>query len=235
MRQGCLKIAFGLVVLFAVLANVEAAFITIPITDIATTSIRARIYSAPAGNPVVLGGVEFDMTDALDFHSTGDHRNQVPYQLVFDDLNILSPTKLYMLVNSGWGHEGTRVATIHVLTEDAQEYSIELIEGFNLRDWNDGYNVNTYTSPDLKPVYEDIGKWGRPARIDMLTITLPTSFQGSIVDSLIIDGHETGYEDGILVLQGITFEALAVVPEPATLAMLAVGLGGVVPFLRKRV
>jgi len=51
----------GLFVLLVGIAS--AAYIPIPLTSVGNAHMQGRMPDAPIGNPVTLGGVDFDLTD----------------------------------------------------------------------------------------------------------------------------------------------------------------------------
>jgi len=141
-------------------------------------------------------------------------------------LGITSPYAVYLLINSGWGAPDVLVATVTFRSIGGDEYSVDIVEGYNLRDWVEGGHVNTYTSPDMTTVFNGTANWGVPARIDMLTVEMPDEIRTSVLDEIIIDAYETGYQEGVLILQGISVEGAGVIPEPGTLSLFTIALGG---------
>ena len=136
-------------------------------------------------------------------------------------------TALYTLINTSWGEAGVNEGSVVVTGSGGETATLDLIEGFNVRDHAETIFCNTYTDPTVVPA-----NFGMPAtglvRLDRQMLVLPSSFTGDTVASITFNGIGNGEPDGSPFLAGMTLET---VPEPGSLVVL--GLGTLILVVRR--
>jgi hypothetical protein len=135
-------------------------------------------------------------------------------------------TVLYTLLNSTYGVLGADVGSIVVTGTGGETATLNLIEGYNIRDHNNNNCVNTLSDTTVVPTYFLNGApttQSIQTRLDCQELQLPESFSGDTIASITFEGDAT-IPNGAAFLAGLTLEN---VPEPSTLALLAVGLFGI--------
>lgn len=136
-------------------------------------------------------------------------------------------TALYTLINTSWGEAGVNEGSVVVAGSRGETATLNLLEGFNVRDHADAVNCNTYTDPTVVPA-----NFGMPAtglvRLDRQVLLLPSSFNGDTVASITFNGIGNGQPDGSPFLAGMTLQT---VPEPGSLVVF--GLGTLILVVRR--
>jgi RHS repeat-associated protein len=119
-------------------------------------------------------------------------------------VNITDPTTVYTLINSVWGEYGDTVGSVEFKASGGLDYSVNLVEGQDIRDFNnDGYN-NTIGQGALGGTYlGSVYYGGGQSRLDEQGFVLPTAFQSATLTDIIL--HATGNDpDGIPFLAAAT-------------------------------
>jgi hypothetical protein len=134
-------------------------------------------------------------------------------------------TTLYTLINTAWGGPGVNEGSIVVTGTGGETATLNLIEGFNIRDhFNDGY-VDSLTDPTVVSTYFVGGvpnSTGGSDRLDMQELNLPTTFNGDTIASIIFNGIGNGEPNGSPFLAGATL--VNAVPESSTVAIFMFGI-----------
>ena len=140
-------------------------------------------------------------------------------------------TALYTLMNTTWGEAGVNEGSVVVTGTRGETATLNLTEGFNIRDHYNGFFCNSYTDPTLVPTYF-VSQVPNPTsgqvRLDRQELVLPSSFNGGTIALITFNGIGGGF-DGDPFLAAMTLQT---VPEPGTLFVL--GLGALVLIVRRR-
>ncbi len=142
--------------------------------------------------------------------------------------NVADPTAVYTLINSGAGQAGVTTGQVTLDFASGSSYTYDLIEGYNVRDHYDGSFVNTTSSSDVIGTYAVTSS----ERLDAQKIVVPLADRGSTLTGITFDTYGYGQPLGSPFLAAAT--VAAGVPEPATWAMMLVGLGGLGAAMRSR-
>ncbi|MBI5693071.1 MAG: PEP-CTERM sorting domain-containing protein [Verrucomicrobia bacterium] len=154
--------------------------------------------------------------------------NGVPFSLILDPsgnnvfigtldipVGIYGVTHAYTLISGAWGQFGATVGSVQFLATNGVTFTVNLVEGVNVRDhFNGGYN-NVIDGTHAIPAFDSGG-----ARIDQQLYTLPTAFATETL--LTIRFTSSGFNPiGQPFLAAVT---VAAVPEPTVLPLLLAGL-----------
>jgi hypothetical protein len=226
---------------FVVLAALQglgnASFIPMNIGDFVTlnSSFTNEFGRKPAD---VISNIPFDIPDGdADFFA---FNNNTVNPLVLT-ANIKGPTTAYLLINTNWGKNDLSGRVVFN-TLGQQSFTLDLIGGVNIRDWNQSGYTNTVTDPRSSQIdftaYPDM--WSSQGRIDLLTVQLPQAFYADTLKSITFldfgkDGSISEYIDGAsrIRVEGVTIEATPI-PEPSSFWLFAIGLGLLGYLIRKR-
>jgi len=214
-----IKFLFGAACVAAAFASgsASAAATTVALTG-SNTDIRSysdgSVYSPLYDSTQTLAGVPFAFAAlAGQTAITGG-----PVTLT---TSIANPGTVYTLVNSAFGNNGSNAGNITFNATGGLSYTVQFIEGDNIRDHYNGFFVNSTTSPSVTQAV-----WGTndpfTAHLDMQTIVLPSAFHSQTLTSIVFDSSGKDSSTGIAFLAGLT---VTPVPEPSEYAMLALGLG----------
>ena len=130
---------------------------------------------------------------------------------------IAGATTLYTLINSTYGEAGDTVGTVEVKGTGGLVATFSLVEGTNIRDFNnDGYE-DTIAAGTPSATFGD-----GQVRLDMQTLTLPSAFASATITDIILTS-EGGTPQGNPFLAATT---VATTSGPSQLVLLG---SGVVP------
>lgn len=183
-----------------------------------------------------LGGIPFDIPSiGNNFYLFSDSN---PDPLIIPINNVSEITKVYFLINTSWGIPGYHSGSIQFYFDGSNTpgFLYDLYCGLNVRDWNDGTYANSVSSPDVTPdVYWILSdQWGTPGRIDLLTVSIPSTFFNSLLTKIVIEDYGRDYESRLRVA-GITLKtAVAPVPEPSGLSYCLLSFGALF-WIRKKI
>ena len=228
------KIISTLALVMAVVAA-RAQYTEINISSQVNADIQTYTYGnnyPTGGSPLNVGGVPFGL--ALLNNTPGTTGVvQTPYNggqvqsYTFSVQPGIYATVLYTLINTSWGEAGVNEGSVVVAGSRGETATLNLIEGFNVRDHADAVNCNTCTDPTV--VSANFGNLETGlARLDRQELVLPSSFNGDTVASITFNGIGNGEPDGQPFLAGMTLES---VPEPASLVVF--GLGALILVVRR--
>src|SRR5205814_994515 len=99
---------------------------------------------------------------------------------------------VFTLINSVWGVYGDTVGSVEFKATGGLDYSVNLVEGGDIRDHNnDGYN-NTIGQGALGGTYVTTAAYGgEQVRLDEQRFTLPARFYSATLTDIIL--HGTGH------------------------------------------
>ena len=105
-------------------------------------------------------------------------------------VDIADPTEVYTLINSAYGEYGDTVGAVEFEATGGLTYTVDLVEGENIRDHNnDGYN-NTIGQGALGYTYLGTASFGGgQVRLDEQGFVLPTAFQSATLTDIILLGY----------------------------------------------
>ncbi len=135
-------------------------------------------------------------------------------------VSIADPTEVYTLINSAYGEFGDLVGAVEFEATGGLVYTVDLVEGQNIRDHNnDGYN-NAIGQGALGTTYLGTASFGGgQVRLDEQGFVLPAAFQSATLTDIILLGYGN-------VPAGEPFLAAATVGTPG--GPVAVALGSLV-------
>ena len=119
-------------------------------------------------------------------------------------VEIADPTAMYTLINSVWGESGDMAGSVEFKATGGLDYTVNLVEGQNIRDFNnDGYN-NTIGQGALGGTYlGSVYYGGGQSRLDEQGFALPSTFQSATLTDIIL--HVSGNDpDGVPFLTAAT-------------------------------
>jgi MSHA biogenesis protein MshQ len=121
--------------------------------------------------------------------------------------NLVSPTKVYALINTAWGSAGKTVGSMTFNTSSGLSYTVSLVEGNNVRDHYYGTFVNTLSANYV--TLNVIGQANTGAHLDMQGFALPGTFAGQLLTSIVFTS--TGSDaTGLPFLAGVTVDAAGI-------------------------
>ncbi len=139
-------------------------------------------------------------------------------------VNIANPDTVYTLINSVYGVYGATVGSVEFKATGGLDYSVDLVEGQDIRDHNNDGANNVIGTGDLKSVYLNSYYFdNNQIRFDEQGFVLPASFRAATLTDIILNGSGN-VPDGEPFLVAATV-GTASVPEPSGLVIAIVGVG----------
>ncbi|MBV5309550.1 hypothetical protein [Chromatium okenii] len=207
-------------------SNVQANLVTIDISSYANSSLSNTIYdsSPPQGNQT-LGGISFLMGNVWNSSYNTDHTVSIA-------INKFGVNKVYSLINTWWGTTDSNKAYVDFLGTNGAYYSLNLIGGYDIRDYNQSSYTNTINSPNTVNVY--VQPENSSHRLDMQSIDLPDAFMSETLETIRFrDLGGADYQR--IFLTGLTVDVsdANTIPLPTPAWLLLSGLAGLLVNLRK--
>jgi hypothetical protein len=141
-------------------------------------------------------------------------------------VNIYGVTTAYTLINTAFGVAGMTVGTVTFEGSGGLSYTVNLVEGANVRDHYYGGFVNTTTDPATTEAVFGDSSFGH-AHFDMQTFTLPDAFHTTTLENIQFFSTGIGNPDGKAFIAGATVASGSGVPDGGTtFALLGIGLMG---------
>ncbi len=235
-----MKLTLPTAFVVATLASVNAqasSFDTIALptlnTDL-TTWTDGVAYSGLFTGIQTLGGVPFALSTDVNGNNAFFPAGSSPFNMSGNttltiQTNIVDPTTAYTLINTAFGFDGNNVGSVTFNTSNNESYTLQLIEGLNVRDHYNGYYINSTSSPMTQDVFGGNAQW--TAHLDMQTILLPSSFQSETLTSIVFQSTGLG-TGGEPFLAGVTVATAT--PIPAAIWMVGSALFGLGGFFRRK-
>jgi hypothetical protein len=169
----------------------------------------------------MLGGVPFELQTDADGDNAFWGSNLTPWTLSGSssltltlNTSLYGATKVYTLINSAWGSTNKNVGSITFNATNGDSYTVQLVEGVNVRDHYYGGFVNAVSSGTVTKNVIGSDTSGT-AHLDMQTFTLPNSFATETLSSIVF--ISTGSSStGLPFLAGVTVKASNLVGTTAT-------------------
>jgi len=185
------------------------------------TAYTSLFPTAPASGistlTTTLGGVSF----ALSTDSSGNVAYNSSASSLVLPTDVFGATTVYTLINTSWGSAGADVGQITFNATNNTSYTVELIEGGNVRDHYYGSYINYTTDPTTTQAVFGINA-GSHAHLDMQAFALPSSFANETLTSIVFTSYGLSGTQGQPFIAGAT---VSVVPIPASFSLLLSGLG----------
>ena len=193
-----------------------------PLNEDITTWNDGSLYAGKFNGTQTLGGVPFELqTDAdgdnvfwgTDLNlSTFSGSSSLTLTLA---TNLYGATTVYTLINSAWGTAGSNVGSITFNASNGDTYTVQLVEGVNVRDHFYGGYVNTVSSSTVTTSVIGSDTPGT-AHLDMQAFALPASFAGETLTSIVFTSTG-GSATGLPFLAGATVRAASLGGGAATI------------------
>ncbi|MFI5458474.1 MAG: SdrD B-like domain-containing protein [Isosphaerales bacterium] len=123
-------------------------------------------------------------------------------------VNIADPTEVYTLINSAYGEYGDTVGAVEFEATGGLTYTVDLVEGENIRDHNnDGYEDSIGLGALGDTYLGGASFGGGQVRLDEQGFVLPAAFQSATLTDIILLGYGN-------VPDGLPFMAAATVATP---------------------
>jgi PEP-CTERM motif len=225
--------------------SVQAQFTEVNISSQVNADIQGYangINYQLGGTQLNSSGVPFALAELNNNpNTTGVVQGGGPSQTGLFNYSFLVPagthaTVLYTLLNNVNGISGINEGSIVVTGTGGETATLNLTEGYNIRDFNNNGYVNTLTDPTVVPNYFLNGApttQSIQTRLDRQELVLPGTFSGDTIASITFQGDAQGEynPNGAAFLAGLTLEN---VPEPSTVAILTLGAFAVLGLRRRK-
>lgn len=221
-------LSIALLMSASVSINAQASYSAISLAgyqnaDITTWS-DGPAYNGLFTGPTTLSGVPFALsTDANKNNVIHDPDSVTLYT------NIYGASTVYTLINSAYGYSGTNIGSLTFNASNGDFYTVQLVEGVNVRDHYYGYYTNTLTDTSVAQSVFGANSFGH-AHLDMQQFVLPVSFASETLTSIVFVSNHAG-TGGQPFLAGVTVSS---VPVPAAVWLFGSALFGVLGLNRRR-
>ena len=148
-------------------------FLPVNLLPFANDRLQARSTSFPALNPV-LGGVPFRIEPTGNNMWSANAADGANPRVLTVPINVEGVREVHTLINTDWGQAGPEsVASVQFETTSGLTYTVQLVGGVDVRDWNQNTFTNTINGTTTTQVVT-----AGTARVDKQRITLPAAFAG---------------------------------------------------------
>jgi hypothetical protein len=195
--------------------------------------VNANLQTYTNGNNYPLGGTVLNSVTGVAFNvanfpqgGTGAIQASTSGPDSFDiAVNIANPGTVHTLMNSAFGSFGSTIGSIEFKATGGLDYTVDLVEGQNIRDHFNGSFNNTIGTGALGPIYVSTFAFSGDVRLDEQAFVLPAAFNSATLTDIILNGFGSGAA-GEPFLAAATV-VTAAVPEPTSVVMLSLGIGAV--------
>lgn len=147
-------------------------------------------------------------------------------------VNVYGVTNAYTVINSSWGAYGVTIGKVEFFGSAGAYYSMDLVEGTNVRDhYTGGYN-NVIDNINAISAFTS----GTGAILDMQLYSLPATFSDEYLNYILFTSNVLGQSSGgnpFIAAATVSAESQNQVPEPTTMFLLGLGLMGLAGVKRK--
>lgn len=133
------------------------------------------------------------------FSASGTYTNTVTL-----NTNLYGAIKVHTLINSAWGTANSNVGSVTFKATNGDSYTVNLVEGVNVRDHYQGSFVNTTSASYVTT--NVVGVVGSGAHLDMQAFALPSSFATEVLSSIVFTSTGSS-ATGLPFLAGVTVVA----------------------------
>ena len=172
------------------------------------------------GTQLIVSGVPFALAELNNNpNTTGVVQGGGPSETGQFNYTFLMPagmraTVLYTLLNTADGEPGVNEGSIVVTGTGGETATLNLIEGYNIRDHNNDGFVNTLSDPTVVPTYFLNGApttLSIQTRLDRQQLILPGTFSGDTIASITFQGDAQGEyypKNGAAFLAAMTLQTV---------------------------
>ena len=185
-------------------------FFPIDISSVANTTIVSAFNGTPnlPSGDVTLGGVPFHLPSGRNCWSSLNAQGTVSINIPVD---IYGVWRVDTLMNAVWGQQGTEARTLEFFGDKGAHYKKVLVDGIDIRDWNEYTNVNTINNTSTTRVWEGQGvraePFDKPTRMDKQRIVLPAEFRSQKLTKITLTDSGSANVSRTL-FSGITMSAV---------------------------
>lgn len=202
-RMRNLLVLSTLTVAFLAASSAQAQFTKVDISSKVNVDIKTYTYGHNyqlGGTQLNVNGVPFALAELNSNPNTtgvvqGGGQSQIgQFNYTFSVPAGTYATVLYTLLNSTYGVLGADAGSIVVTGTGGETATLNLIEGYNIRDHNNNNCVNTLSDTTVVPTYFLNGApttQSIQTRLDCQELELPESFSGDTIASITFEGDAT--------------------------------------------
>lgn len=139
-------------------------------------------------------------------------------------VNVYGVTNAYTIINSAYGAYGVTIGKVEFFGSAGAYYSMNLVEGTNVRDHYTGGFNNVIDGVNAKSAFTS----GTGAILDMQLYSLPATFSDENLNYILFTSYVLGQSGGgsPFIAAATVGSASTQVPEPTTMLLIGLGLVG---------
>ena len=180
--RSAIAVGFATVCLAASAADYTPIALPTLNTDIRTWTDGSAYDALFPTSSQTLGGVPFN------FQADASGNTAFEGGSLTIPVGVSGVTSVYTLINTAYGAYGANVGSVTFNGSAGDTYTVQLIEGSNVRDhyYNPSPFVNTTSDPMTTEAVWGFNTYGY-AHLDMQDFTLPSAFADETLDSIVFD------------------------------------------------